>query len=314
MDEILDNNQPNMHWFQLHIHCSAEQVSALEAYHQSLGAVAITLRDQADEAIFEPKPGETPIWPQAILTALYPANQSPESILDQLIIDETANIVTDYEVEWLADKAWEREWLQHFEPLDIAEKLLILPSYPNPCPPDHHPHTANMQARTVLHLDPGLAFGTGSHATTRLCLEWLCQTIKPDHCVLDFGCGSGILAISAALLGATHITAVDIDPQALLATQQNADKNSVAEHIHLCTPHEIEHHAHQYDIIVANILAQPLCELAPKLMRYLKNPGALALSGILVSQCESVIEAYSPICSLQFIAQKEDWVLLSGSI
>lgn len=250
---------------------------------EKLGALSITLMDAEDNPIFEPEPGTHPVWDKAILMALF---------------DENADL-KNYAVEIIEDKAWERECMDQFHPMRFGKHLWICPSWHHVDEPD----------AVIVKLDPGLAFGTGSHPTTKLCLTWLANHDLQNKILIDYGTGSGILAIAAMKLGAKAVYAVDIDTQALQAVEENARENQV--NIMTCTPDTMP--ACQADILIANILANPLIALAPTLLSHLNTSGELVLSGILVSQIDDVKNAYEPDIIFDTPHVDEDWVRLSGT-
>ncbi|MDX2163926.1 MAG: 50S ribosomal protein L11 methyltransferase [Gammaproteobacteria bacterium] len=249
----------------------------------ALGALSITLMDAEDNPIFEPEPGTQPLWEKAILLALF---------------DDKADL-KNYAVEIIEDKIWQRECMDQFHPMRFGENLWICPSW----------HEINEPNAVIIKLDPGLAFGTGSHSTTKLCLTWLATHDIKNKIVLDYGTGSGILAIAAMKLGAKKVYAVDIDTQALQAVEENAAHNNVD--IQACTPDKLPDI--QADVIIANILANPLISLAPKISSYLNKTGKLVLSGLLVSQIDEVKHAYEPEIIFDTPVVDEDWVRLSGT-
>jgi ribosomal protein L11 methyltransferase len=289
-----------MQWIQLIIDCSPELSTDAEAVALALGALSVTLQDAADQPILEPAVGETPLWDACVMTALFPSNTDTESIDAQLI----SHLPTAISKRWeqLEDKDWSQEWKQHFQPLQCGQRLWICPSWIEP--PD--PNAVN------LSLDPGLAFGTGSHPTTYLCLKWLDAQDLSGKTVIDYGCGSGILGIAALLLGAKHVIAVDNDPQALLASRDNALRNNVAdERLQTFLPEELPHTL-TADVVVANILAAPLIQLAPKLCAVTRPCGLLCLAGLLDNQIDAVITPY--ISDFTFFTPiiESEWAQLSA--
>lgn len=292
-----------MPWIQISLHCTREQVPEAEAALQAAGANAITLQDAEDQPILEPEPGETPLWDNAKITGLYAADQNPQQIIALLTRTLPWADVNRFESTYLEDQPWERAWLEHFKPLPIAKNLWIVPS--NYDAPD--------KTAVNVILDPGLAFGTGTHPTTALCLQWLAQQELQDKMVIDYGCGSGILAIAAALLGAQQVYAVDLDPQALIATQDNAQRNNLQPG-HIQTYHPNERPALVADVLVANILAAPLQTLSPTFQTLLRSGGKIALSGILETQANTVQTTYQTWCRMDPMTQQEDWIRLSGTV
>lgn len=262
------------------------------------GAASVTLQDAADQPLLEPGVGETPLWEQVIVTGLFNAATNIDSLADQIQKAVAPESLPPWRASSVEDKAWEREWMKHFRSMRFGRRTWICPSWQSPPEPDD----------VNIMLDPGLAFGTGTHPTTALCLEWLDEHIQGEETVIDFGCGSGILGISALKLGAKEVWAVDNDPQALLATRDNAIKNHVDTKIHLRAANELLNF--QSDIILANILANPLVSLAPLFASKIKTGGKAILSGILSEQQDLVLEAYCANFKLESSAQNEDWVRL----
>jgi ribosomal protein L11 methyltransferase len=288
-------------WLQLKVDCTRHQVQVIEDALLAAGAVSVTMEDSADQPILEPAVGETPLWNNTRLTGLF----NDDTNTEQATVIATARFghsLPNYRWEILEDKDWEREWMDNFHPMQFGQRLWICPSWKQP--PD--PTAAN------LMLDPGLAFGTGTHPTTALCLEWLDGTNLKDKIIVDYGCGSGILGIAALLLGAKKVIAVDNDPQALIATMENAkrnhiDPNKISVHLPDQTPANI-----QADIVVANILAGPLAELAPLISKLTLTHGQLALSGIISSQAQELSDHYSQWFTMDNIVLDQDWARLSG--
>ena len=290
-----------MSWLQLRIATTREQTTAIEDALLAAGAVSVTMEDSADQPILEPALGETPLWNQTRITGLFGADTDT----DQATVIATAHYgdsLPTYRWEILEDKDWEREWMDNFHPMRFGQRLWICPSWRQPPDAD----AAN------LMLDPGLAFGTGTHPTTALCLEWLDSCDLQNKTVIDYGCGSGILGIAALLLGAKHVIAIDNDPQALIATQDNALRNQIdAERIHTYLPDQAPSDV-QADIVVANILAGPLTELAPLISQLVAPGGHLALSGIISNQAPALLDCYQQWFTMQAPSLQQDWARLSG--
>ena len=281
-----------MNWLTIGASCTSTQLDALESKFWETGAVSVTVIDAQDNPIFEPGPGEIPLWDNVIATGLY------ESDVDVNVIKSTLKD-SGFEVQFvdsLGDRIWEREWLTRFKPMLFGKHLWV-------CPTGYNVDEENA---IIMDLDPGLAFGTGTHATTQMCLEWLDANVKPGMRVLDFGSGSGILGIAALLLGAKSVLAVDNDVQALRASKDNAERNNVHDRLETSLPENFD--IEKFDLIIANILAQPLIELSDQLTNLLKVDGDLVLSGIMESQSEWVRDAYS----LNFIGENcvDGWVCL----
>lgn len=294
-----------MPWIQLTFHTDKHHSEQAEQALLDLGALSVTLKDAEDQPVLEPLPGETPLWDQIILTGLFDANIDSQTVGEQLQqtlrqLQPDADKDSLIKIEALEDKDWIRAWMDDYKPMQFGERLWVCPRHLPPPQPD----------AVNLMLDPGLAFGTGTHPTTALCLQWLDQHPPQDKTILDFGCGSGVLAIAALLLGAEHADATDIDPQALTATRSNAEANNVANRINDYAVEDLP--AGQYDVVLANILAGPLQELAPQLADRCKAGASIVLSGILETQAESIIQAYSPWFELDPIALKDEWIRVSG--
>lgn len=290
-----------MSWQQLICHTTSLYQEAIVTVLEAAGAVSVTWQDAEDDPILEPKPGEIRLWDNLVITALYDAATDLSEVLLFLTAQQQAWQIHSIVCATLEDQPWERAWMDSFHPMCFGERLWIYPSWAD-IPEDNS---------VKLLLDPGLAFGTGTHPTTALCLEWLDQQDMRGKTVLDYGCGSGILAIAALKLGAAHAVATDIDPQALQATTDNAERNQIASgQLHTCYPQDLP--AQTYDVVLANILAGPLVELAPTLLAAVRSGGQLVLSGILAEQAASIKNAYE--CQLDefCIAQKEDWIRVSG--
>lgn len=286
-------------WLQLRLHSDRNGASQLEEALLACGALSVTQQDSADEPILEPGVGETPLWQQVTTTALFEGD-ADASQLEQAL-RRHCSVLPDCTWETIEDRAWEREWMEQFEPIRCGQRLWICPSWRTPPDPD----------AVNLLLDPGLAFGTGTHPTTALCLEWLDGADLEDKLVIDYGCGSGILGIAALLLGAREVIAVDNDPQALLATRDNAGRNGIdPARLTVLAPDEVP--SVQADVMVANILAEPLIQLAPRLSDLVKPGGLLCLSGLIDSQEDVVGGAYRHNFDFQPSATREEWLCLTA--
>lgn len=292
--------QVPMSWLQLILESPHHSPEQLEDALLQAGALAITLQDAADRPVLEPLPGETPLWPQVQITGLFAA-QTDLHTLEAILRQRLGN--KDFpacRVESLEERDWVRVWLDDFQPMRFGRRLWICPTDSTSPPP---------QAVTVW-LDAGLAFGTGTHPTTALCLEWLDGAELDGKTVIDYGCGSGILAIAAARLGASRVWAVDIDSQALSATECNAVRNHVREILALGNPEMLP--TMPVDILLANILAGPLLELAPRFSALVRPQGRLVLSGILAEQAGQVQAAYTPWFDFDTARRREEWILLQA--
>jgi ribosomal protein L11 methyltransferase len=290
-----------MAWIQIRINANAATADAVSDLLMESGSASVTFIDAKDTPIYEPKIGTVEFWADTTVIGLFEANHDMNEVIALLKRHDEINESLIYKIEQLEDKDWEREWMDNFHPIQFGEKLWICPSWrdiPDP------------EAVNVL-LDPGLAFGTGTHATTALCLKWLESQDLTGKTVVDFGCGSGILGIAAIKLGAERMIGIDIDPQALEASLDNANRNGVADKLEVYLPeNQPEFTA---DIVVANILAQPLRELHKVILGLLKPGGKIAMSGILEEQAQSVADIYAPFIELDDIAVEGDWTRVSGT-
>lgn len=290
-----------MSWLQFRISTERDHVKRIERALNHAGALSITLEDNADQPIFEPELGETPLWHETRVTGLFPAEIDSVSTAENIVSHAKIDAAQGH---WhvLEDKDWEREWMTHYHPIQCGEKFWICPSWIES--PD--PSAIN------LLLDPGLAFGTGTHPTTFLCLQWLAKQNFREKTAMDYGCGSGILGIAALLMGAASATGVDIDPQALLASQDNAKRNNIAvERFPVFFPSKCP--SQSTDILFANILAGPLVELSSQLISLLKPGGLICLSGVLATQEKALVEAYQEHIDFDEIQEKDGWICLSGT-
>lgn len=292
-----------MGWKQFVIDLDALDVDRVEEILSRHGACSVTLTDAGEKPVLEPAPGETPLWGDTCITGLFTADADLDVLPDALKAEFGIAELPSYRVETLEDRDWEREWLKDFGPMPFGKRLWV-------CPGD----TVAPEDAVVVQLDPGLAFGTGTHPTTALCLEWLDSRGSDGKSMLDYGCGSGVLAIAALKLGCRTATAMDTDSQAVTATIANARRNVVSERLYVVgAESEISGH---FDIVVANILAAPLIDLAKSITTRLSSGGELALSGILSGQVNKIQAAYSPWIAFdapRFRSQGDQcWALVSG--
>ena len=290
-----------MEWRQFVMNLGALPPDSVEDVLVRHGAQAITLSDAGDSPVFEPGPGETPLWNEARITGLFPESADFDGLRSDLLQSLMLARLPDNRVEVLEDRTWEREWLKDFGPMQFGKRLWV-------CPGDSR---VDARDAIVVRLDPGLAFGTGTHPTTALCLEWLESLDLEGRRVLDFGCGSGILSIAALLLGAAAVTALDIDPQAISASRSNAERNGVDTR--LKTALELTELDAGYDVVAANVLATPLMRHARTICERLVDGGVIALSGIFDSQAEAVADAYGEWIDFEPPAVRGPWARLSGS-
>ncbi|MBS3803488.1 MAG: 50S ribosomal protein L11 methyltransferase [Oleiphilaceae bacterium] len=293
-----------MPWIQLQIPADSETADQLEDLLMEMGAEAVSMEDAADQPLYEPEPGTTPLWHQTRVIGLFDPARDIEQLCGEVHDQwhrQTQQELPEIEAGLIEDKDWERAWMEDFTPIRFGERLWIVPTW----------HEAPDPSAANLVLDPGLAFGTGTHPTTALCLEWLDRHPTEDQQVIDYGCGSGILGLAALVLGARHVIGVDTDPQALQASRENARRNQIADHcLDLYLPGDEPEI--QADVLLANILAQPLIMLASRLADKIRPGGDIVLSGILSHQAREVMEAYEPWFVMDEPEQREEWVRLTG--
>ncbi|MFZ2449636.1 MAG: 50S ribosomal protein L11 methyltransferase [Methylovulum miyakonense] len=289
-----------MPWHQITVTTPEHLAPTLADFFDRQGAVSVTYMDAEDEPVYEPAIGETKIWTRTQVIALFELDSEPETIKAKFYGQFPAQDLLAWQYEAVADQAWERAWMEYYHPMKFAGRLWV-------CPTGQEQHETGT---VCLTLDPGLAFGTGTHPTTALCLEWLASHDLSGKTVIDYGCGSGILAVAAVLLGAESALAVDIDPQALTATRDNALKNNVQDKITCYLPEQFI--PAQADVVLANILAKPLIELASPISALVAPGGQLVLSGILHDQSGAVMDAYRQAINFELPVQQEDWIRLDG--
>lgn len=289
-----------MPWIQLKINTQAEYAEQVGEMLSANGAQAVTFVDAKDTPMYEPKPGEVLLWPDTQVIGLFDAEFDMARVVSQLEKSKVLGKGFNHKLDQLEDKDWEREWMENFHPIQFGEKLWICPSWREV--PD--PSAVNVM------LDPGLAFGTGTHPTTSLCLRWLDGLEVSNKTVVDFGCGSGILGIAALKLGAEHVHGIDIDPQALLASKDNAGRNGVEDKISVYLPKDQPNL--QADIVLANILAGPLRELRNVITEYCVTGGYLVLSGILATQADEINTLYAQDFDMEPNAVEGEWARVSG--
>ncbi|MEO8402151.1 MAG: 50S ribosomal protein L11 methyltransferase [Gammaproteobacteria bacterium] len=292
-----------MPWIELHAKTTSDYADSLSDQLSLLGAQAVTFQDAGDQPIYEPKPGAMDFWQETIVIGLFDYELALKPIIVYLEEQQAAGLIKSFWLKHIADEDWERVCLQHFKSIQFGSRLWVCPSWQTPPDPD---------AVNVI-LDPGLAFGTGTHPTTALCLEWLDQHITAQNLVIDYGCGSGILGLAALKLGAKRVLAIDNDRQALDATQQNAERNQFTNpEMTTYLPEELGDLAEPADVLIANILAQPLIELAKRFSTLTKTNSKILLSGILIQQVDQIKEAYLPWFELKESKSMHEWVRLSG--
>ncbi len=288
-----------MHWLQLSLEVTRDQAGLVTEVFESAGALSVTLLDAANQPLLEPAPGEQPLWGRLRAVALLHSGCDTEAIRDGL---RDALQVPEIELltEHLEDRDWSTIWRDDFHSKCFGTRLWVCPTNESPPDPDG----------VVVQMDPGMAFGTGTHATTGLCLEWLDANVPAGEKVIDYGCGSGILAIAACKLGASKVYAVDIDPQALIATRDNAARNAVEQCIEVMLPDALD--TRPVDVVMANILANPLIQLAGMLTGYLRVQGSIILTGILEAQGREVMAAYQQWIDFKAPVHRDEWLLLEG--
>lgn len=287
-----------MAWVELTLLASAQDTDYLSTLLNINGALAVTLQDAGDQPIYEPKLDELPVWESVLITGLYDEKNDIKKVI---ALTNAQFPELKYTIKPLQEQDWERVWMQDFIPMQFGERLWVIPSYQK--------HEAS---KYHVILDQGLAFGTGKHPTTELCLKWLDKNINGQEVVMDYGCGSGILGIAAIKLGAQKVFAVDHDHQAIIATRENAKNNQLSSsQIETFYPQQLTHNQ-RASILVANILANPLIELAEEFANRLTHKGRILLSGILREQTNQLLEAYDPWFEITHIESQEDWVCISG--
>lgn len=289
-----------MPWLQLELEASPDNAEHLSELLDEAGAAAVTLQDAADQPLYEPPLGTTPLWNTTRVIGLFQTDTDITAVLASLQQQLAPAALPVWHLNPLEDRDWVRAWMDNFQPMCFGERVWICPSGFTPPEPE---------AINIL-LDPGLAFGTGTHPTTAMCLRWLDAHPPQDLAVIDYGCGSGILGIAACKLGADHVSGVDTDPQALLATHDNAEKNRVGGCIKAYLPADFQ--SEPVALLLANILAGPLQSLAPRFAELVAPAGYIVLSGILAEQADSVIQHYQPAFTMHVVAQQENWVCLAG--
>jgi len=290
-----------MTWLELSVRVARQHAALVETLLQNEPVLALTMTDDADDPVLEPGVGETPLWPSVCVTALFDGGTPVEPLTRILSLVPGVDWPHQVSFRRFENQQWERVWMDRFKPMQFGRRLWIVPGESE----------APAQAKHVLKLDPGLAFGTGTHPTTRLCLEWIDGHDFSGETVVDYGCGSGVLGIAAAIKGAARVICVDNDPQALTATRDNAQRNGVQDDIECLAPEQFS--PQTADVVLANILAGPLIELAPRLCATLASGGSLALSGILEGQAQEVAAAYAGSVPDLTKRVEDGWVLLTGT-
>ena len=288
-----------MSWLQLSVEVTGDLADVATGVFMDAGALSVTYEDAADEPILEPGLGEHPVWSATRVVALFPEDGDAGRITQRLR-EALHDAEIEPRIERLEDRDWSSTWRETFNAMRFGARLWVVPTG----------EQAPAADAVTIHLDPGLAFGTGTHVTTALCLEWLDAHPPLEREVIDYGCGSGILAIAAGKLGARCVRAVDIDPQALLATRENAGRNGMGSRVEALLPEALD--ARPVDLVIANILANPLIGLAESLAGRVTLEGHIVLTGILAEQAVDVMAAYRPWFEFREPVEREGWVLLEG--
>ena len=289
-------------WQQLKIQLHSEDASYFEQILFDSDAISISYLDAEDQPVFQEEPGSTPLWDNTFLLCLFNTKTDLGSLLNKLRCNTKVLNNKSLNIELIEDQDWERSWMKDFEPIQFGEKLWICPSWLSP----PEPNAVNIK------LDPGLAFGTGNHATTSLCLRWLDQAVVRGSEVIDYGCGSGVLSIASALLGAVKVHSVDNDPQAISATIDNSRRNKVPGDVLTTYLPEAVPPVHA-DILIANILERPLIDLSEKFAELVKKGGYITLSGLLEEQIPSLLSCYDRWFDMGAPQVEQGWALLCGT-
>ncbi|HTX24631.1 MAG TPA: 50S ribosomal protein L11 methyltransferase [Steroidobacteraceae bacterium] len=287
-----------MPFLQLTFDLGAIDAGVAEGACFAAGAFSVTFSDARDDAVLEPAPGEVRLWPATRVQALF-ADSEDAAAVARAVAAALEIRPAGLRTQMLADRLWEREWLEHFHAMRFGRRLWVAPR-----------HERLACDAVVVHLDPGLAFGTGTHATTAMCLAWLDEHLASGARVIDYGCGSGILGLAAAKLGAERVECFDIDPQALTATAENADGNGVADRV--CIVRRAEALMDEADVLLANILSSTLCALAPRFAELVRPGGRVVLAGLLAREVVEVTRAYDAWFDMRRFGARDDWVGLAG--
>lgn len=285
-------------WLQVMLKADSDEALArIEDALEAAGAIAVTYQAADEEEIYEPPIGSMPLWADTAVTGLFARDCDPEYVLSGLRQTLGDDVALNKHI--LADSEWTRAWLDHFKPIQFGEHFWVAASE----------HIIEDKDAVVLRLDPGLAFGTGTHPSTAMCIDYLAHAELNGKTVYDYGCGSGILGITAALLGAKHVWQTDIDPQAMTASRDNANKNNVTNRITCCDDPD---DAPVVDLLVANILLKPLCALKPQFAQHTAAHSTLIFAGVLAEQADTLIAHYQDTHRVQVINEREGWVLLEA--
>jgi len=284
-----------LRWFKVELACSRANVSILEEILVAIGAISISMTNKSKKNIYEPGVGETPLWELINISALF-----DQKILEKDIASALNLIDYSYlSISELEETNWIESYQKNFQSIKFGKNLCVVPSWEK---------SNKFDDKTIIKMDPGLAFGSGSHETTHLCLEYLDSSNLKELTVIDYGCGSGILGIAALSLGAKNVIAVDIDPQAIIATKENAKINNVHKKISIISPESLIDI--EVDLLVANILSNPLMILRDKFIKLVKSNGRIVISGIMKKQLLEVSKHYEEFCNIVVIKERNKWCLI----
>lgn len=286
-------------WLKISLAADRDGLDSTSAHLEAAGAVSITIEDAGDHPLFDHVDGSRPVWDNNIVSALFEGSSGSEAIVAQIENAFGDTPLPDYHVEEIPDTDWERSWLERYKPINYGHGLCVCPTWQEP----------EDENATTVYLDPGLAFGSGTHETTGMCLKWLAEHPPAGSSIIDYGCGSGILAIASLKLGASSATGIDIDPQALTASRANAERNNVSDKLRLFLPDD-QPEALKADLIFANILANTLIELKEQLLAMCSDSGTLVLSGILAEQADEIAAAYAQGNRVNR-QQDGDWIMMT---
>ena len=300
-DFLIKTKPKNMKWKEVSLSCNKKNLDLIESFATNLGACSISYLDAKDQPILEPKAGENPLWDDIVLVALFTEEYDIEDIKSK-VQTQFSRLIKNIDSKEYEDQDWTRTWMDDFKPMTFGKRLIVSPSW-DEC--------GQQKDKVHMVLDPGLAFGTGTHPTTSLCLQWLDENVSENDDVIDYGCGSGILAIAAKLLGGNNVMAIDNDPQAILAATDNAKKNNIDTGFQPMLSQDFGIQV-KADIVIANILAGILIQLYDTISNHVNPSGKLALSGILKEQTNEVIEVYSKSFDILSIEYDDDWAIISG--
>ena len=284
-----------MRWFKVELACSRANANILEEILVAIGAISISMTNKSKKDIYEPGVGETPLWELINISALFEQKILEKDIASALNLIEYSNL----SISELEETNWIESYQKNFQPIKFGKNLYVIPSWEE---------SNKFDDKTIIRMDPGLAFGSGSHETTHLCLEYLDSSNLKELTVIDYGCGSGILGIATLLLGAKNVIAVDIDPQAIIATKENAKINNVDKKISIVSSDSLADK--EVDLLIANILSNPLMTLRDKFIELIKSNGRIVISGIMKNQLLEVSKHYEEFCNIVDIKERNKWCLI----